>query len=74
MGFLPDMESEPGAELKFLEGTILTLAQLDAFIATTVTGLRNDSTNKVGAITRSFIVTFLPKAYFQLVGTIQSFF
>lgn len=48
MEFMPQMQSESGTEVTLVEGAIVTLARLDAYLATIVTCFHDDSTDKAG--------------------------
>lgn len=75
MVFLQKMEPESETELEFVKRTIVALARLDDFIATAVLCFRNDGTSKVGGhrqkLYHGTFTSLVPKAYFQLVRTIQ---
>lgn len=76
MGIIPDaaMSEENG---RSVEGTILTLSRLDAFIATALTCLRDDGSDNVGGHRQKLyydtFTTFLPLAYNQLISVVRQF-
>lgn len=65
------------SESRVVEGTIATLARLDAFVATTVTCLRADGSEKVGGHRQKLysetFSAFLPIAFAQLTEQIGAY-
>lgn len=74
MWYLPEFESEPRTEFEFVEDGIPTLACLNVSVATAVTCLRNNGTDKVGGhcpeIDHDSFAFFIPKTFDQIAGTI----
>lgn len=77
IGFVPELQPESGTEVTFVEGSILALARLDAYVATVVTCFSDDGTDKAGGhrqkLYHDTFATFLPKAFNQLIGCIRKF-
>lgn len=61
----------------YVDNTMLTLSKLDAFIATAVSCFHDSGTHKVGCYRRNLyrykVLSFLPKTYDQLVGSLRTF-
>lgn len=78
MGYIPTDETKFAPSPNLVAGSILTLAWLDAFIATAVFFLREVGNDEVGEyqqkLYHEIFMFFLPKAYEPLVGSIQDFY
>lgn len=53
--FVPQPRSGSGIEKTFLKGAIVTLARLDAYLASVVTCINDDGTNKAGVCRKKFL-------------------
>lgn len=77
MGHPPDLESESGTEFEFVEENIVIPSRLGAYIATVVTFLRCNKTDKFcGRLQELHLDTFLSiflKSFDQIESTIGMF-
>lgn len=77
MGYLLELDSEPGTYFESVEGSFLKLACFDAFKNEAVTSLCSDRPDKVGGqrqkVYRDTFASFHPKELDRIVVTIRMF-
>lgn len=77
MGYIPDKALSSQEYASNAHGSILTLARLDAFVATVIFCLREDRSDNVGGhrqkLYNDTFGSFLPIAYNQLIGVIAAY-
>lgn len=77
MGFVRQLQSESGTEVTVLEGIIVKLTRLGAYLATAVACFNDDVTDKAGSrrqkLYHDIFGSFVPMPYKQLNDCIRIF-